>query len=236
LLLAQPFTPQYKVYHGFINNDITTWTQGVEELAQSYRKTGDATTLLQLASGTYGLVGVCIAQKCGREEALIAQAEGYLNDLLKRFPGSAQALATQGGLYGIKIALNRATAVYYGPKSLAALDASLKNDPNCPYGWVEKGNAKYHSPAIVGGDYKEAVRCFAKAAALFEAKPAEAKHNWLYLHSLVWLGKSYEKTGQNQAARDTYRKILAIEPGFLWVKNELLPAMEKKSCAIRPNG
>lgn len=226
-LVAQ--TPRQKIYQAYLTSNQPLWEQGIAELETRYKQTSDPGTLFELTTATYGLVGVCVAKKCGKEEALIAKTDNLLAEIFKKYPGSAWGLAIQGGLYGMKIAISKASAVYYGPKSTTALDNAIKYDPSCPYGWVERGNAKYHSPQIVGGDKYEAIRCYKKAIELFDQKPADRAQNWVYLHSLAWLGKAYEATGQPTLARQTYERALAAEPNFTWVRDELLPALRRKS-------
>lgn len=222
------WTPQAKVYHGYLNNDRQTWESGVADLTAKYTQTKDAATLLALTNATYGLLGLYLAQKSDKVEPTIKTIEGYLGKLLAASPNAAEALAIQGGLYGIKIGMNKAFAPYYGPKSLAALEAAIAGkNAQSPYGWVERGNAKFHSPALFGGDTKQAAAAFSKAVALFEAQGL-TQQNWLYLHSLAWLGKSHEANGEYEKAYQTYQKLLAVAPNFLWAKNELLPQVLKK--------
>jgi tetratricopeptide (TPR) repeat protein len=221
-------TARQKIYTAYLTSNMALWEQALAELEAKWKQSNDPGTLFELATDTYGLVGICVAKKCGREEALIAKTDGYLNEIFKKYPGSAWGLGIQGGLYGMKIAISKASAVYWGPKSTTALENAVKYDPNCPYGWVERGNAKFHSPAIVGGDKYEAIRCYKKAIEAFDKQANDRTQNWVYLHSLAWLGKAYEATGQNALAVQAYERAVVYEPGFTWVKDELLPALKRR--------
>jgi len=52
--------------------------------------------------------------------------------------------------------------------------------------------------------------------------------NWRYLNTMVLLGQTLEKTEDYKGAREAYLIALRKEPGFQWVRDELLPAVEKK--------
>jgi hypothetical protein len=45
---------------------------------------------------------------------------------------------------------------------------------------------------------------------------------------MVLLGQILEQTEDYRGAREAYLKALRHEPGFQWVRDELLPAVETK--------
>lgn len=61
-----------------------------------------------------------------------------------------------------------------------------------------------------------------------ETRPAELKNNWNYLSLLTKIAEAYHALGDNKTALNYLKKTLHIEPGYLWVKNELFPAYLKK--------
>jgi len=177
----------------------------------------------------YGLIAWCIGEdRCQEDEveARLDRTEGYLKALTALPGGAARGYATQGALLAMRIGLSPAKAVYLGPRSSSYLDQAMAADPQEPAAWVEKANMYYHAPGWLGGDKAKAIQYFAEAARLYEARPALRQANWLYLHSLTWLGRAYADTGQLAEARRTYRRLLAFEPGFSWVRDELLPEVE----------
>ncbi|MEL6674231.1 MAG: tetratricopeptide repeat protein [Bacteroidota bacterium] len=181
------------------------------------------------AIAAYGRIGYCIAsESCQDVDDQIDEAQEIAEALLKVKPKSSKAQALYGALLAMEVGRSPAKAIYLGPRSSSYLDDALESDPRNPTAWVEKGNMRFHAPALFGGDMTEAVNCFKKAVTLFDQQPALRKDNWLYLHALAWLGKSYEEEGKNQEALKAYQKALQFEPNFHWVKNELMPALQKK--------
>ena len=133
-----------------------------------------------------------------------------------------------GAFIAFEIGIDMYKAIYLGPKSMTYIYESVTINPKNPYGWLEKGNAEYHMPRAFGGSYEEAVANFSKALILFE-ETNNTDLNWLYLNTLTWLAVSYEKLNDYNNAEIIYQKILAIEPEFQWVKNELFPKFLKNT-------
>ena len=63
---------------------------------------------------------------------------------------------------------------------------------------------------------------------MFELGEYELDANWLYLLVLTNLGRWYSEAHELSKANDIYRKILDIEPNYLWVKNYLYPDLAEK--------
>ena len=105
--------------------------------------------------------------------------------------------------------------------------SAMKIAGDNPYVLIDKANAKQFTPGIFGGDYDQAVGFYKKSIAAFERMDPSACR-WVYLNALANLGTCYEKMGQYANAEATYRKALAIAPNFDWVKNFLLPKMQKE--------
>jgi len=87
---------------------------------------------------------------------------------------------------------------------------------------------KYYTPKILGGGLKKAIYYHEKAVSMFELSEHELKGNWLYLLVLTNLGRWYSEDQKLSKAREVYRKILDIEPNYIWVKNYLYPNLAKQ--------
>lgn len=81
----------------------------------------------------------------------------------------------------------------------------------------------YASPAF-GGDKDEVKNYFRKAISLFAKHPKKASQNWLYLSLLTQIGQMQVEQGEYTEAK----KTLKAEPNYKYVRDELLPALEKK--------
>lgn len=222
---------RHEIYAAYLHGDRPRWEAGIAALAaENQRRQGqDATILYDLALAEYGLIAWCIgAQSCEEAELekRLDRTEAYLARLATLPGGAARSYATQGALLAMRIGLAPAKALYLGPRSSSYLERAMKADPQEPAAWVEKANMYYHAPTWLGGDKKAAIRCFSEAVRLFDAQPAKRQDNWLYLHSLTWLGQAYADTGHLTEAQQTYQRLLAYEPDLSWVRDQLLPAVE----------
>jgi tetratricopeptide (TPR) repeat protein len=218
------------VYRGFLSGDMNIWIRGITAQEELYRKSRSNDDLFVLILSKYGYIGFIIGMKKSDEARdMLASAEENVEILAKDKAYTARATALRGALIAMRISLNPLKATYLGMRSLRQMEEALKIDSNDPTGWVEMGNARYHMPSVVGGSYKESVRCFSQAITLFEKNPASLKCNWHYLHALVWLAQSHDKLGDLAEAKRIYEKILKIEPEFQWVKRELYPDLIKRA-------
>ncbi len=217
------------IYEGYISGDVKKWEKGLEMLNKCEQQLNSVELKYEIALAQYGLIGFYMAEDKKNElESRLDETISLVKRILEAEPKHAQAHALLGGLYGLKIGMKPARGIYLGPKSSKHIEIATTQNPEHPAGWVEKGNAKYHTPFLLGGNMSEAIKCFTKAIQLFNANPVFKKYNWLYLHALAWLGQAYEKESNYYEAQVIYQKILSHEPNFAWVKDELLPALQKR--------
>lgn len=81
---------------------------------------------------------------------------------------------------------------------------------------------------MFGGNISEAIHCYKKGVKLYEKKPGDHKNEWQYINALAWLGNAYAKNEQYDKALKTYEKALEVEPGFNWVKYDLMKNLKEK--------
>jgi tetratricopeptide (TPR) repeat protein len=220
---------QRQIYKGYVSSSLSDWQEGIR-LMEKIRKTrsDDFELSYQLGLAYYGLIGYCNSTKnCTDLLQKIEQAQELVKKLLQKYPESSSYSALMGGLIAMEIEQKPTQMIFLGPTCTRYINESVSKAPENPIAWVEKGNLRYHSPGIFGGDRKEAIACFERAINLFDKYPSLKKNSWQYLHAWAWLGKAYLEEGKQEEARKVFQKVLKIEPDFLWVKNELLPSLRK---------
>lgn len=216
-----------RIYHSYASNEYAGWLEGINDLQQISRNSPGTAILLDLCIAKYGLVGYYLSLNSKKEaEALLEETLTLALNLEKSEPGLAEVHAVLGGLYGLKIALSPAKAVYLGMRSTRYLEKAIELNPNSPIAWIEMANSKFHAPPLFGGSMDLAAGYFAKAIALYDKVPANKKQGWHYLHALAWLGQAYEKNKQPSKAKAVYLKALSFEPQFTWVRDKLLPSLD----------
>jgi Flp pilus assembly protein TadD len=93
-----------------------------------------------------------------------------------------------------------------------------------------KGISSIHKPRMFGGGLDNAERDLKKAIDLFPADSAQApKPSWGHAEAWAWLGRVYADLKRVDDARAAYTRAREIEPGFEWVRQYLLPALDSST-------
>ena len=216
-----------KIFRAYITYNTGMWQEGMADLQKIYHSNPSMEVAYEQVLARYGLIGFCLADdNCSDVQQQLDEAINKAKALLKEKEDWSEAHAVLGGLYGLKVGVSPAKALFLGPRSANHISRGTEENPNNPAAWVERGNMKYHAPRIFGGSKKEAIECFTKAVQLYDQQPQRRQYSWMYLHAMAWLGKAYEDTKQTDKALAIYRKALAFEPEFSWVRDHLLPELE----------
>lgn len=216
------------VYNAYIAGDMQKWAAVINTM----EKNGEYKTLeqkLELISYYYGYIGYQLGLKnYDQAEKLLSKAEKHIAAALAQNPRNATANAFRGSFIGFKIALSKFKAITLGPESASYINKAFESDKNNIQAVVDRANSYFYTPALFGGNKNEAIKLYNHGVKLIETGK-HTEQNWFYLSVLTTLAKAYEKMHKNAEALTIYRKILHIEPNFNWVKNELYPALLKKT-------
>lgn len=217
------------IYSSYIRGDMQMWYRVMDQLKAEYNRVPSACSLYILTEARYGYIGYLLSR--GDKDAarpLIDEFEKEI-ELLSEYPEyRTETEAFRVSLLGFRIGLNPARAVTLGPKALKQLQTAMEAGGYNPSVWIEKANSEASMPAFAGGSEKKAAASFTEALRLFEADGGPAGCNWRYLNTMVLLGQLLEKMEDYKGAREVYKRALVREPGFVWVRDELLPAVEKQ--------
>jgi len=214
------------IYKAYISGDMNKWA------AVIYTIEKDAPTTLErkleLVNYYYGYIGYLLgAKKYDLAQKYINKDEQLINEIVKLWPQNATIYAYKGSCIGFKISISKFKAITLGPQSIEYVDKAVKLDPANVQGIVDRANALYHTPALFGGDKKESLKLFQKGVQLLESTH-RTENNWFYLNVLTLIAKNQEQLGYLKQAKQTYEKIIQIEPDFKWVRNELYPDLLRK--------
>ncbi len=217
------------IYSAYLQKNMVTWKVVMEKMESDYKANPDIALLYDLVEAEYGYVAYCLSVKRKKEaKEVLAKADFYINLLLEREMENPKLYSLQGAFYGYRIFIEPLRALKYRRRSVKANRIAVALGPDEPHAWMEKANIEFFSPAILGGSKKRAVQHYEKAIRLYESSPERIEQNWLYLNCLTGLGLAYEKTGQIREAGAVYRKLLKLEPSFIWVRDDLYPHFLKK--------
>lgn len=213
------------IYKAFIDEKMNLWAEAMELLEDEYTKTGNIDLLYELTLARYGYIGYILSTD-NRSEArdYISIAVEQIDKLISSPRHESSAYALQAAFYAYRISMAPWRAVFWGQRSMNLIDKAIETDPDSPHGWIEHGNAMFYAPSALGASKEKAIESYGRAVRLMETNMNES-HRWLYLNTLVGLAKSYQETGNRAMARVIYLKALEFEPGFKWVRDELLPGL-----------
>ncbi|HRW63060.1 MAG TPA: tetratricopeptide repeat protein [Bacteroidales bacterium] len=211
------------LYEAYIHNDTHLWSEVMNDLEKSYKKSENIFTLFELTKSQYGFMGFLIDRgKFEEAKNILPKSEKNIETLLSYNSDWADAHGLKAGIYGFKIILYPNYVIINGPKGKGYLNKATSYDAISASVIVEMANYKYHTPSLLGGDIDEAIQYYQYALRIFELTN-QKKNNWQYINTMVWLAISLDKKGDSTEAKKVLEKVLTQEPDFEWVKEDLYP-------------
>lgn len=165
---------------------------------------------------------------------LLEEAVRELTLLLEQEPDNAEAHALLGSVYGEQIGSSAWKGMTLGPKAGASMKKAFGLAPENARVALQRGISYLFTPKMFGGGLERAERELRRAEELFRQQPAdEPWPNWGRVEVHIWLGQLLAKKKEYAAARTQYETVLAMEPDYLWVRDILLPALERRAAKER---
>lgn len=214
------------IYESFISGNMSKWKKEMDKMQQSTSKTNKFR--LELINYQIGYIGWCIGmEKEDEAEKYIKSAGKHLDFLKKKKYKLSYVNSYRGAIDGFRIGLNVFLAPFIGPGILDKAQKAIELDKNNPDAYILTANSKYYMWAVMGGSKETALKYYHKAEKIIEDENLE-EQNWNYLSLLTMIAHAYEEIEDYDKALNYYKKILKTEPDYTWVKDELLPKLEKK--------
>lgn len=223
-----------EVYSAYINNKMVLWKNVIDRMDSVPAKSNEM--LLELINYQYGYIGYCI-EFDQKEEAKEYLDLAQINvGILEKYNYNLSAVNSyKAAFYGFRIELNPLSAPVNGFKSIDCAKSALKLDPEYYLGYIQYGNLKFHMPPAFGGSKKEALEHYLKAREIMEKDPESVHENWNYMSLLIIIAQSYASMKDYTSARKVFERILELEPGFIYVKDDLYPNLLKKMSGTSAN-
>lgn len=214
------------VYNAFVTRDMPKW-EGLIRTMEASNNTKTVEQKLELINYYYGYIGYLLTKKKYDEtDKLIDRGEKLIDQVLKMSPKNATAYSFKGSFSAFKIGIHRLQTPFLALEAKRCVNKALQLDPQNIQGLIDKGTIYYYSPGMMGGDKKKALECYLKCVSIIE-KNKNTDENWLYIKVLTLIASAYDKTDNQLAAKQTYEKILRLDPNIIWVKNDLNKLLAK---------
>lgn len=153
----------------------------------------------------------------------------HLQKAIEIDPQAVEAYSLLSSAYGRQIGLNPIKGVVLGRRAQKALKKAAQIAPDNPRVALCMAIRDFNTPGMFGGSKEKGLRGFQRAAELFAQQEPSAPiyPTWGHSRTYAWLGLAHQDRGELALARAAFAKALAINPDFSWVKNVLLPELEK---------
>lgn len=166
-----------------------------------------------------------------RRKPLVNNAIDHLETATDLDPKMADAWALLTSCYGQKMSLQPMKFKSLSSKSEEAMKTAKKLAPKNPRVWLIDGRGDYFTPEMYGGDKERGLKKMKKAARLADQETVEdsLQPNWGHAEAYAWIGFAHMNADQTKQARKAFETALDINPEYGFVKDYLLPQLEKKS-------
>ena len=190
----------------------------------------DPSLLYYRSLALYRMASIYTGQK-KREEAKRAldEADLLLEQATSKSP-TADALALRSGVIGLMIGSsgNPMSGMTLGPKAAGLLDRAKELEPKNPRVWLVSGMSAMFTPKMFGGGTDKAEQDLRRALTYFETdQPTAPAPSWGRADAYIWLGQALHKNDRINDARAAYEKALELQPENGWVRNVLLPSLDR---------
>ena len=215
------------LFEAYLTGDLTAWGKALSDVEKEKAPTQQ--TLVDAANYTYGYIAWLIDKNRKAEaEHHIARLETIVQQLEKQhYADSCIFYVYRSAICAYEVKLGVGSMAQKGLRAIKLCNRAVAINPHSPLALTLKGNVDFYRPAILGGSKGNALTAFRKASTEFERQKWTA-NNWNYMASMMTMAQALDKTGETDEAIATCEKILKLAPSFLYVKNTLLPSLQKK--------
>lgn len=157
---------------------------------------------------------------------LLEEAEALMKSRIEAHPDDAEAHLVLSQVYQARIT-GTMSGMRFGRRAGETRDRALELAPGDPRALYLKGVSQLMAPGPFG-NREEGRRNLEAAVARFAEGAPAGVFWWGEPEAHAFLGLSYAREDERDEARAAYERALELEPGFDWVRDRLLPDLEKR--------
>lgn len=217
----EPQSPEALALKAYLANSPEMWDPAVSAAQARPQTEANALALAKIAYGA--VVSAMVNEDKERQNKYLDITEEAIDKVWETNDKNAAANGLYSGHLGMLIAKTPIKGMVYGGKATNYASKGIKFDAESPVANYFKGSNLFYTPTTWGGDPKEAVRYLTVAQKAF----ASTNCDWFQLETMALLGQAMQKTGDTEGARMVYLQALQLQPEFGYVKNFLMPQLDK---------
>lgn len=216
-----------KIYQAFLSGNMSAWREVTEKMQKEYNE--EEGFLLELINYQFGYIGWALGNgKKADGELYLQKLKSNLATLESKTGATSIVYFYKSIISSFSISLNKLKVAQLGMESLESAKKSLGIDPLNPFANIQYANCYYYMPAVFGGSKTKGLEYYTRALKRMETPGYIIEQDWNYLNLLVQIAQVYRDLRRYTEAEAMYKKIIKIEPDFIWVRDKLYPELLKK--------
>lgn len=207
----------------FMRQDMSVWDRYMH--AYNFNSLSQKEKLRYL-SYEYGYVATAIEQKAADAKTHLTNFEAHIDAVESVLP-AAKLLCYRSSAAAYHALYNKMLFVTKGAESYSLVKQAYATDSLDPGVLTLKGNVDFYAPKSLGGNKQRGMNAFFKARRIYEQRGL-THCNWNYLSCCLCIIQGYQKMGKFEKAIDECKALLKKEPNYVYVRNTLLPELERQ--------
>lgn len=216
-------------YQTYSLRDFSGWPAMLDSMTNALKTDSSKEAYINTLRDYYGYVGhlLDIGDK-SQADVWCKKGNSVLKEAKKKYPGNASITALESMFIAFQIAISPLKAPFQASSMMSSAKEGLRLDSSLNLTNNAEANILFYFPEALGGDKQKAITYYQKAYQYFLDHPDIANENWMYLNIMSTLAVANESVGNLQQALNWCKKALQIQPDFVYVRQILLPRIEKK--------
>ena len=225
LFAETEYTDEY-LYNAYLRRDMDAWKQYLDNSPWEKLSICEKQRYLNYE---YGFIAPAIDNKQPWAEEYLHAFERHVEEMYKaKHISEAHYYMYMSSVCAYDFLLHTGHLFSSGLKAFKYVRKATELAPEDPFVLTLMANMEFYAPAGFGGNKKDALERFHKAQRLFETTTSY-QHLWNYASMRLCIAQCYDKTGETEKAIAVCKDILTSIPDFEYIRDEYLPALEKRA-------
>lgn len=212
------------LYKAYVKGEMALFEEVLEGMKVEYATSNSETLQRDIIKAQYCMVSFYLGSDNNKSAyVVIKDAERRINQLLAKDKDDASMLAIRASFTGFRIILNPVSTLFLGGKLLSDMNRCKNLDFTNTDVLFLHSNSTYYAPKFLGGSKEKGLDNYKKLRLKLEKSEISKAYDYFALMCLTANGIALVDAEKYNQAADLYKYVLKVEPGYDWVRNDLLP-------------